>query len=217
MDGVEFLQKLIVWAPGVIFAITLHEWAHGFAAYRFGDPTAASLGRLSLNPLAHVDWVWTVAVPIVLLLTMGFAFGAAKPVPINPRNFRGSYKFAMFWVATAGPLMNLFLALVCALGLRLVGLLPAFFAEPLFQMLQAGIVANVVLAVFNMFPVPPLDGGRVAVALLPPPLDRHWAGLERFGLPLIMILAFSGLLGRVVQPAVSLFFDFYMTLAGLVT
>ena len=218
------VQNIIIWAPGILFAITLHEWAHGFAATRFGDPTPRLMGRLTLNPLPHIDPVWTVLVPGAMLLTslattgQPFVFGSAKPVPINMRNLRGSggsYRAALFWVAAAGPLMNLLLATLCALLFHLVIYLPPFFMAPLANMLVAAIQMNVLLAVFNLLPLPPLDGGRVATALLPAPLDRKLAALEPFGLPIILVLAFSGLLGSVIGPAMVFLSRFFIGLAGL--
>ncbi|MBF0425615.1 MAG: site-2 protease family protein [Magnetococcales bacterium] len=205
IDTGELLQKIILWGPGILFAITLHEWAHGFAASRFGDPTPGMMGRLTLNPLPHIDLMWTIVVPIVLLLTTGFAFGGAKPVPINPRYFRGSFRIALFWVAAAGPLMNLFLATLCALAARAALTLPAYFAIPVYGMLKAAIVVNVVLAVFNLFPMPPLDGGRIVAAFLPRSLGRHWATLDRYGLALVAVLAMSGVLGRLIYPVTEWF------------
>ncbi|MEO5368138.1 MAG: site-2 protease family protein [Magnetococcus sp. WYHC-3] len=202
----DIVQTLVVWAPGVILAITLHEWAHGFAADRFGDPTPRALGRLTLNPLAHIDWVWTVLVPGALLIFAGFAFGGAKPVPVNPRYFRRPFRLALFSVAIAGPLMNLVLATLCVLLFRAVVTLPDFFAIPLMEMLRAAIVMNVLLAVFNMLPLPPLDGGRVAVALLPAPLDRHLARLEPHGLIILVLLMVSDVLDVVLRPAMQAVF-----------
>ncbi|MBF0135481.1 MAG: site-2 protease family protein [Magnetococcus sp. DMHC-1] len=213
-DTSEIIQKVLLWGPGIVFAITLHEWAHGYMASLFGDPTPGRMGRLTLNPLPHIDWVWTILVPVLLLYTVGFAFGGAKPVPINPRYFRGSFRVALFCVAVAGPLMNLLLAAGCALTTRLVMHLPAFFAVPLYGMLEAAIVVNVVLAVFNLFPIPPLDGGRVLTVLLPLSLGRFWASLDRYGLVVVAILAMSGLMGKIINPVTGWFLTLF---AGMVT
>ncbi|ABK43554.1 peptidase M50 [Magnetococcus marinus MC-1] len=221
-DLATLMQNIIIWAPGVLLAITLHEWAHGYAASRFGDHTAAMMGRLSLNPLVHIDLIWTIVVPIGILIfsmvTMGqpFAFGGAKPVPVNPRNFRGSLRVAMFWVAIAGPLMNLILAVVAALLLHGVGFLPEFFATPVALMLLAMLKMNVILAVFNLLPMPPLDGGRIAVAVLPHPWDRYWAGMERWGIVIVMGLAFTGLLGQILGPMMAMVTHAVASMTGLI-
>ena len=219
----DLLLNILIWAPGVIFAITLHEWAHGYVAYLYGDKTAASMGRLTLNPLPHIDPVMTLLVPALMLassmLTVGtpFVFGGAKPVPVNTRNFNrhgNSLRIALFWVAIAGPLMNHFMALGCALLLRAttsIGWLPPVF---FINMLVAALQMNVLLAVFNLLPLPPLDGGRIATALLPPPLDRTLASLERFGLPIILLLAFSGMLGTVLSPSMSFIIRLFVGIAS---
>lgn len=220
----ELLQSIIVWVPGILLAITTHEWAHGYMAYRFGDDTPKKMGRLTLNPIPHIDPVWTLFIPgfmlITSLLTTGnpFVFGGAKPVPINPNNFRKSgksFRMAMFWVSAAGPLINLLLALVCALMFRGILYLPHYFMAPLANMLIAAIQMNVLLAAFNLLPLPPLDGGRIAIALLPSPLDQKLASLERFGLPIILVLAFSGMLSMVLLPIISLLTHLFIGIAGL--
>ncbi|MBF0178912.1 MAG: site-2 protease family protein [Magnetococcales bacterium] len=220
----ELLQGVIIWVPGILFAITMHEWAHGRMATYFGDPTPALMGRLTINPLPHVDLVWTIIIPGVMLLgslmTTGtpFVFGGAKPVPIDPGNFSrpgASMRQAMFWVAAAGPFLNLLLALGCAVLFRAVMLLPDYFMIPLANMLVAAIQMNVLLAIFNLLPIPPLDGGRMLGALLPHPLDRHLASLERFGLPLVLVLAATGVIGHLMVPAMTFLNHIYLRLAGL--
>ncbi|MBF0192241.1 MAG: site-2 protease family protein [Magnetococcales bacterium] len=220
----EILQSIIIWAPGILFAITLHEWAHGRMATHFGDPTPKLMGRLTLNPIPHIDLAWTIIIPGVMLLasllTTGspFVFGGAKPVPIDPRYFirQGqSFRVSLFWVSAAGPLMNLLLALLCALAFRAVTLLPSYFMVPMANMLVAAIQMNVLLAVFNLLPIPPLDGGRMAGALLPHPWDGYLAGMERFGMAIVLVLAFSGLMNHLLIPAMGLLNQFYLQVAGL--
>ncbi len=218
-------QNIIIWAPGILFAITLHEWAHGFAASLFGDDTAKKMGRLTLNPLPHIDPLWTLLIPTLLLLgsmaTVGhpFVFGKAKPVPIDFRKLKGSghsFRMALFWVAAAGPLMNLLLATVCGLLFHAVVHLPAYFMAPLANMLVAAIQMNVLLAVFNLLPIPPLDGGRMATAVLPPPWDYKLAAIERFGLPIVIVLAMTDLLGRIIGPVMVFLNKFFVGLTGII-
>ncbi|GAB0056799.1 hypothetical protein SIID45300_01111 [Candidatus Magnetaquicoccaceae bacterium FCR-1] len=220
----EIVQNIIIWAPGILFAITLHEWAHGRVATWLGDPTPRLMGRLTLNPIPHIDLAWTIVIPGVMLLaslmTTGtpFVFGGAKPVPIDPRYFLRpgrSYRMSMFWVSAAGPVMNLLLALGCALLFRLVTRLPEFFMVPLANMLVAAIHMNVLLAVFNLLPIPPLDGGRMLGAVLPRPFDRHLDALGRYGMPIVLVLAFSGVMSLVMVPAMSVLNRFYLSMAGL--
>lgn len=218
----DLLQNILIWAPGVIFAVTLHEWAHGFMAFLYGDDTAARMGRLTLNPLPHIDPVMTLLVPGLMLassmLTIGtpFVFGSAKPVPVNYENFNrsgNSFRIAQFWVAIAGPLVNFFLALACALLLRVIIITEWFLPDILIKMLVAAIQMNILLGVFNLLPLPPLDGGRIAIALLPPPLDKLLGSLERFGLPIILLLAFTGMLGTVLLPTISFMFKLFIGIA----
>jgi Zn-dependent protease len=168
MDMSALVQAIAVAALPVILAITLHEAAHGYAARHFGDPTAWMQGRITLNPLKHIDPVGTVALPLVLFaIGSPFVFGWAKPVPVNFGNLRNP-KRDMLWVAAAGPAANLAMALFWGAVLKLAWLLPLnYFSVPMAEMAKFGIVANVVLMVLNLFPLPPLDGGRIAVSLLP--------------------------------------------------
>ena len=187
------IQTFLVYVLPVLLAITLHEAAHGYAARHFGDPTAAQLGRISLNPLRHIDPVGTLLMPLMLYVaTAGaFVFGYAKPVPVDTSRLRHPRR-DMMWVAAAGPLSNLAQAILWLL-LGTV-LLSAGVREPFFLLVaRAGILVNLVMFAFNLFPVPPLDGGRVLVGLLPDGLARALAGIERWGFFLVMGLVVAGI------------------------
>jgi Zn-dependent protease len=187
------IQFLIAAVP-TIMAITLHEAAHGYAAWALGDDTARLAGRLSLNPLRHVDRVGTILLPgflvISQLLTIGrivFLFGWAKPVPVSAYRFANPRR-GMALVAAAGPAMNFLLAWLAALALHLVPWLPTYATNPASDFVQIFILANLVLGLFNLLPVPPLDGGRIMVGVLPLPLARIWARVERAGILLVLLL-----------------------------
>jgi Zn-dependent protease len=175
-----------VWVLPLVLAITLHEAAHGFVAHHFGDNTAWERGRVSLNPLKHIDPFGTILLPAILLLSQApFLFGYAKPVPVNFGKLRHP-RIDMVWVALAGPATNIALALVAAVAFHLLGYVPADAAQWIADNLKNALVINVVLAVFNMLPIPPLDGGRVAVGLLPNALAIPLSRLEPYGM-LILI------------------------------
>jgi Zn-dependent protease len=180
------LYDVSVWVLALVIAITFHEAAHGFVAHRLGDNTAYDLGRVSFNPLRHIDPFGTLMLPAILLFSHSpFLFGYAKPVPVNFRALR-SPRIDMVWVALAGPATNIALALVAALAFHVVGYLPANSARWVADNLKNALVINVILAIFNMLPIPPLDGGRVAVGLLPRVLAYPLSLLEPFGM-LILI------------------------------
>jgi Zn-dependent protease len=194
-----------------IIAITLHEAAHGYAAWALGDDTAKRMGRLSLNPLVHIDRVGTILLPgfllISQLLTIGhvsFMFGWAKPVPVNPSGFR-SPRRGMALVAAAGPLMNFFLAWLAALALHARGMLPGPAAHIALEFIALFILSNLVLGLFNLLPIPPLDGGRIMVGILPLPAARLWARLERVGLAIVILGVF--LLPRFLAEVAHIRFD----------
>ncbi len=190
-------------APPLLLALTLHEYAHGYVAYRLGDPTARDAGRLTLNPLSHLDPIGTIAFFFI-------KFGWAKPVPVNPLYFKNPRK-DMLWVALAGPVTNLLLAVASAVLLKgLIGtasvipytpMLEAILV-PLYNLLIASVWINLVLCIFNFLPIPPLDGGRILTGLLPEDLARTYASFERYGFIVILLLAFSGVLGTVIFPVI---------------
>ncbi len=196
------LQLLSVWALPVLFAITLHEVAHGWTARHFGDMTAAQLGRLSLNPIKHIDPVGTVIVPAVLLFLGGFVFGWAKPVPVNMFHLHNP-KRDMAVVAAAGPAANLVMALgwalIAKLGVSMYGTLD-WIAVPLILMGQAGIAINLVLMLLNLLPLPPLDGGRVVAGVLPDNLSYQYGRIEPLGLFILLGLLALGVLGKILSP-----------------
>jgi len=198
------ISQLIIMAPPLLLALTLHEYAHGYIAYRLGDPTAYNAGRLTLNPLSHLDPIGTIAFFFI-------KFGWAKPVPVNPYYFKNPRK-DMLWVALAGPITNLLLAVVSAILLKVLiaaattltssALLGSVFI-PLLNMLVASVWINLVLCIFNFLPIPPLDGSRIVTGLLPENLARTYASFERYGFIVILILAFTGVLGTVIFPIIT--------------
>jgi Zn-dependent protease len=181
------LYDATTWVLPVILAITLHEAAHGFVALHFGDDTARRAGRLTLNPLKHVDPFGTVLLPALLWLSSGFLFGYAKPVPVDFSRLHNPRR-NMVWVALAGPLTNVLLGIASALLLHTIEFMPRKPAEWFGLNFWNSLQINAVLCVFNMLPLPPLDGGRVAVGILPDPLARPLARLEPYGMPILMLL-----------------------------
>jgi Zn-dependent protease len=212
MEELSTIQKIAVMAMPLVFAIVFHEVAHGWVANRLGDPTAKMMGRLTLNPVSHIDLFGTIIMPLMLfLLTDGrMLFGYAKPVPINPSYFKDPKK-GMALSALAGPGVNLTLAVICSFLLRVViggmeGRMPepfwSWFAVPVTLMLGYGIIINVVLAVLNLIPIPPLDGSRLVYWLLPARQAMAYYRLEPYGTLVLMALIVLGVLGRIMTPLI---------------
>lgn len=206
-ENLPIIQKIIVWAIPAIFAITVHEVAHGWVAYRLGDKTARMLGRLTLNPVKHIDPVGTLLIPAVLLIFSNFIFGWAKPVPITTENFKNPRR-DMAFVAIAGPFSNLIMALIWAVILKLalfsLGSAP-WVAMPLIYMGQAGIIINLVLMILNILPIPPLDGSRVLYAIIPAKYAYQFSRIEHYGFIIIILLLITGVLGYIIGPIFQIF------------
>jgi Zn-dependent protease len=216
----NLVQVIAIYALPVIFAITLHEAAHGYVARHFGDMTAYMEGRVSLNPLRHIDPFGTIALPLILLgLTKlfggGIIFGWAKPVPVNFANLRHP-KRDMLWVAAAGPLSNFAMALIWAvlvkIGLSMQG---NSLSLPLALMGAAGVFFNIIIMVLNLVPLPPLDGGRILVSLLPQRLARRVARIEPYGFLILILLLVTGVLGTLLWPAIGVLMALVAGLIGL--
>ena len=214
----QIVSQIIIWALPVLVAVVFHEVAHGWVANRLGDPTAAKLGRLTLNPFAHVDLFGTILVPLMLIAVRApFVFGWAKPVPVNYSNLRNP-KRDMVWVAVAGPVTNLLLAAGCTAAWRILASTDGpqgqssslDFLAPVVMMAQSGILINVTLAVFNLLPLPPLDGGRVLVGLLPDPLSSHVARIEPFGFIILIVLLMTRTLDQIIAPPIEFLLRLYL-------
>ena len=201
----------------MVFAITVHEVAHGWVASKLGDQTARILGRLTLNPIKHIDPMGTILVPLLLKVFGGPIFGWAKPVPVDWRNLRRP-KQDMAWVALAGPMANLLMVLIWALLLKLILVLNIATSGPvraLLEMAKVGVQANAFLMILNLIPIPPLDGSRVLTALLPPRLAYRYMQLERYGLIIVLVLLASGLLVNILLPVFYGFMALISRLFGL--
>jgi Zn-dependent protease len=217
MQDLTLVQQISAWLLPVLLAITVHEVAHGWVARLFGDHTAEMLGRLSLNPLRHVDPVGTILVPgLMLLMPGGFVFGWARPVPVDWRNLRRP-KQDMVWVAAAGPATNLVMGLGWALVARIALGLPAdsSMALPLLLMGVAGMLINTILAVLNMLPLPPLDGGRVLTGLLPTRYAIPFSRIEPYGFWILIFLLMTGSLGWLMRPMMNLVLGILVSTSGL--
>lgn len=218
---VEFIRNASLYALPLMLGVMLHEIAHGWTAEKFGDPTARMMGRITLNPIVHIDLVGTVLLPLVLILTNApFLFGWAKPVPVNFQNLRGGRR-SMAWVALSGPLTNLILAVISAVVYRLLmsgfhsGLFHSgtplmWVIEPLLLIARISVGFNLVLMVINLLPVPPLDGGRVMVGLLPRSAAFQLARVEPYGILIVLVLIATGIWAKIVSPILSVFLHFLL-------
>ena len=217
MNPIALIQQILIFAIPILFAITVHEVAHGWVASKFGDQTAKLMGRLTLNPIKHIDPMGTIVVPIICLMLGGFIFGWAKPVPVDWRNLRNPKK-DMAWVASAGPGANLLMVILWALLSRLILFLGAPATGPLYalsQMCNAGILINTFLMILNLFPIPPLDGSRVLTSLLPPTLAYKYNQLERYGLVIILLLLVTGILWKILTPIIFGFLSLVSLIFGI--
>lgn len=218
MDIAAILQQVAVSAIPIVIAITFHEVAHGYVAYRLGDPTAKMLGRLTLNPIKHIDPFGTIIMPIMLLIfTQGqFVFGYAKPVPIGVRNFKDPRR-DMAITGAAGPLTNVALALVSAWIFTAFamtrGAVPEAVFMPMIEMLRASVYINVILASLNLIPVPPLDGGRVVAGLLPRDLAHKYERIEPYGMIIVIIFLVTGLAQMFIMPVARIILSFIALLS----
>ncbi len=218
MHELTLMQRIVVWVLPVIFAITVHEVAHGWVAKRYGDNTASVLGRLTLNPIKHIDLFGTIILPGLLLMTgTGFIFGWAKPVPVDPRNFKNPLH-DMAIVALAGPVSNLLMAVAWALVARLgvtIGAGAEAIALPLIYTGVAGISINLVLALINLLPIPPLDGSRILTGILPTYWAWQYNRLERFGFIILLLLLYTNVLGAILAYPMFVAQKVFFSIAGL--
>jgi Zn-dependent protease len=219
LEPTIIIRQLLISALPILVAITFHEVSHGLAAYKLGDPTAKMLGRLTLNPIAHIDIFGTILLPLILIISTNgqFVFGYAKPVPINPMNFRNPRQ-GMALSAAAGPATNIIMAFVSMLILKLIilplaAVSPESVADtvlrPVAMIFTSSVVINVVLASFNMIPIPPLDGGRVLAGLLPTTHANSFDRIEPYGFIIVIVLIYTGIAGKIIMPFIIFFLKIF--------
>ncbi len=216
MNELTLVQRIVVWILPVVFALTVHEVALGWAAKKMGDPTADNLGRLNLNPIKHIDLLGTIILPGLLLITgTGFVFGWAKPMPVDARYFKKPLR-DMAWVASAGLLSNLLMALLWALLARLGVIINIeTISLPMIYMGIAGISINLVLFLINLLPIPPLDGSRIITAFLPPKLAWQYSKLERYGFIILLVLLYTKILSQLLAYPLYITQQLFFSIAGI--
>jgi Zn-dependent protease len=216
----QIIQNLILIIPGFLIAITVHELAHAYIALRYGDPTAKLAGRITLNPISHLDPYGTLA--LILSSMAGMGIGWARPVPVDPRYLRDPRK-DMIWVSLGGPAANISVALILSIVLHIillvfqgkpVGPTTRFVVEPLVSMLVFGVQINIVLAIFNLLPIPPLDGSSILSGLLPRDMAMKYEEIEPYGFMILLLLIITGALHYIIVPPVKYLMGFMMSLAG---
>ncbi len=214
--SVNTIIRIAIWAVPVLFSIVFHEVSHGWMAYRFGDDTAKNMGRLTLNPLPHIDPLGTVILPAIMIIMGGPVFGWAKPVPFNPYNFdrNVNVRNGVMWVALAGPASNLILAFISSFVLvavlRFSAGLPAVISISVVQLTRALIVINLVLASFNLIPIPPLDGSKILMRFLPPRYESYFLKLERYGFLLLIVLLATGSFSKIIWMPVEFLYNIFL-------
>ncbi|MFC1824460.1 site-2 protease family protein [Thermodesulfobacteriota bacterium] len=217
----DILFRVMIWAVPVLFSVVVHEVSHGWIAYRLGDPTAKNMGRLTLNPIPHIDPMGTIILPLILIVMGGPVFGWAKPVPFNPYNFRRDVDIrnGTMWVAVAGPGSNLLIAFVfsfvfVAAQKFLTGFPPLIY-HSIIMFAQALIFINLVLASVNLIPIPPLDGSKILMRFLPPKYHPHFLMLERYGFIILIILFATGVFARVISVPVEFLYSVFLLIPTL--
>jgi Zn-dependent protease len=213
--SIDVVLRVIIWAVPVLFSVILHEVSHGWVAYKLGDDTAKRMGRLTLNPIPHIDILGTVILPLIMIIAGGPVFGWAKPVPYNPHNFDRHInpKDGAMWVALAGPVLNLILAFISSFILVLTAKwfsgLPSVFYYSLIQLFKALVIINIVLACFNLIPIPPLDGSKVLMRFLPSKYESYYVMMERYGFLVIIILLATGAFSTLIWVPVNFLYNYF--------
>jgi Zn-dependent protease len=221
MTAMNIIVKIIIWAVPVLFSVVIHEVAHGWMAHRLGDNTAKNMGRLTLNPVSHIDLMGTVILPLIMIIMGGPVFGWAKPVPFNPYNFRRDVdmRTGTMLVGLAGPLSNIILAFISAFFLiavqKFFTSLPPLLYFSISQLASALLFINLVLAFLNLIPIPPLDGSKILMRFLPPKYEPHFMMLERYGFLIIIILLATGAFSSLIQVPVRFFYGIFIIIPKL--